>query len=54
MLQAFLALQREGHVDEKEKDSILNTLFRPTSTGVVKDDSAPPNVAEFISRFGSR
>lgn len=54
MLQSFLAMLREGHVGEDEKDAVLSTLFRPARSGVVKDDSAPPNVAEVISRLGSR
>lgn len=54
MLESFLAMLNEGHIDPEEKDTILNTLFRPAQSDIVKDDSAPPNIAEYLSRFGSR
>lgn len=53
MIQTYLALLREGNsLQENEKQLILQTLFRPSSDGIVKDDGAPPSIPEAISRLG--
>ena len=50
MLMTYLALLREGHgpVDD-QKELILQTLFRPSSTGIVKDDGMPSVMAKWIN-----
>lgn len=53
MIQTYLALLREGNsLQENEKQLILQTLFRPSADGIVKDDGAPPSIPEAISRLG--
>lgn len=51
MLLTYLALLREqkGPKDD-ERTLILQALFRPSSTGIVKDDAAPPFMAEWLKR----
>ncbi|PIQ86748.1 MAG: hypothetical protein COV74_03510 [Candidatus Omnitrophica bacterium CG11_big_fil_rev_8_21_14_0_20_45_26] len=51
MLLTYLALLREGGLPEGEvKNLILQALFRPSSTGIVRDDAAPPWMAEWLKR----
>jgi len=50
-MQAYLALLRHpGALDDKAKQIVLETFFRPTSTGIVRDDATPPAPAELIAR----
>ncbi|MPX90331.1 DUF6161 domain-containing protein [Salinivibrio sp. VYel1] len=49
MIQTYLALLREGSgpMDE-ERQLILQTLFRPSSTGFIKDDG-PSSFHELVT-----
>lgn len=50
MLMTYLALLREGHgPTENQKELILQTLFRPSATGIVKDDGMPSVMAKWIN-----
>jgi hypothetical protein len=52
MIQTYLALLREEHaLKENERQVILQTLFRPSATGIVKDDGIPPSIIDIVSRF---
>ena len=55
MANTYLALQhsKEGLV-EKDRQLILQVLFRPSSTGVVKDDGVPLSWIEAITKTGGR
>ncbi|MCP4539940.1 MAG: hypothetical protein GY832_22600 [Chloroflexi bacterium] len=49
MLLTYLALLREGELPEGDvRQLILQALFRPSSTGIVKDDAAPPFMAQWL------
>ena len=51
MLLTYLALHNEGKLPTDEsRELILQVLFRPTSTGIVKDDAAPPFMAEWLKK----
>jgi hypothetical protein len=52
MMTTYLALLRrgQGELDAKDRRLILEVLFRPSVTGIVKDDAAPPGLWEFLSR----
>jgi len=52
MVQTYLALLRRGKIKDDERMFILQTLFRPTPTGIVKDDAVPLTVIEGITKFG--
>ncbi|WP_411819996.1 DUF6161 domain-containing protein [Hyphococcus formosus] len=41
MVRTYLALINESAADKAERNIILKALFRPTTDGIVKDDSAP-------------
>ena len=51
MLLTYLAMIRESVLPtaEEHKLLILQTLFRPGSTGVIKDDGAPSTWLDFIA-----
>jgi len=52
MMHTYLALLRKGHIpDGDERKLILQVLFRPSSTGIVKDDATPPFMAEWLKRI---
>lgn len=44
MANTYLALLREGKLEEEDRRLILRALFRPSATGIVKDDARPPSV----------
>lgn len=49
MMLTYLAMMREGQLPEgNSRDLILQSLFRPTSTGIIKDDASPPFMAEWL------
>lgn len=41
MAMTFLALRRQDHIKDDQLDLVLGPLFRPGTTGIVKDDAAP-------------
>jgi len=52
MIQTYLALLREGNINEGDKQLILQTLFRPGVSGIIKDDAIPSSVWDFFTRAG--
>jgi hypothetical protein len=51
MLLTYLALLQEGKLPEGDvRHLILQALFRPATTGIVKDDGVPPFMAEWLKR----
>ena len=51
MAKTYLALVSDGKVtDDKDRRVILDALFRKATTGIVKDDGAPPSIFEAITR----
>lgn len=52
MLQSFLAMLREGHIDPEEKETILSTLFRPAQDQY-GGDATPYNAAGLLQRLVS-
>ncbi|HEY1718749.1 MAG TPA: DUF6161 domain-containing protein [Verrucomicrobiae bacterium] len=52
MVQTYLALMRRGKLKDDERMFILQTLFRPTPTGIVKDDAVPLTIIESITKLG--
>ena len=48
MLLTYLALLREGQLPEEVRQLILQALFRPAATGIVRDDAAPPFMAQWL------
>lgn len=55
MALTYLSLLRsDGGLPEKDRQLILQTLFRPASSGVVKDDGVPLSWIEAITKTGSK
>ena len=55
MIQTYLALLREGSGPaENERQLILQTLFRPSSTGLIKDDGIPSSAFDLLSKTISK
>lgn len=51
MMLTYLALMHKKQLpNANERELILQALFRPSSTGIVKDDGAPPFMAEWLKR----
>ncbi len=49
MLLTYLAMLREGKLPEGDvRQLILQALFRPAATGIVKDDATPPFMAQWL------
>ncbi len=54
MLLTYLSLLRSGEgPTEKQRELILQILFRPVSTGIVKDDALPPTVSQWLNLITS-
>jgi hypothetical protein len=53
MAQTYLSLLRhQKGIQEKDREMILQALFRPASTGVVKDDGVPLSWIEMVTKVG--
>ena len=54
MMKTYLALMREGNgLEENDRKLILQTLFRPSSTGIIKDDG-PSGLLDVLSKSLSK
>jgi len=50
MILTYLALLRRGlGPKEEQRELILQILFRPSATGIIKDDALPPIVARWLN-----
>ena len=53
MAKTYLALIRSDSLSkEKNIDSVLAALFRPTGDGIVKDEGLPPSTLDFLTKLG--
>ncbi|MCF8369265.1 MAG: hypothetical protein K9G76_09505 [Bacteroidales bacterium] len=52
----YLSLKKDGNVDEKDRQLVLQSLFSRADTGLLKDDASPtmPGATGFINRFISQ
>lgn len=48
MVTTYLALYRKGDITETERVLMLQNIFRPSATGVVSDDAAPPHWTDLV------
>ena len=52
MMHTYLALLRRGQgPKEDERQLILQTLFRPSTTGMIKEDAGPSNLVDMLNRI---
>lgn len=55
MIHTYLALTRKGHgPKEEDRQLILQTLFRPSNTDMVKNDQGPTQLVDLINRLSPR
>ncbi|KPZ69480.1 hypothetical protein AN944_02999 [Shewanella sp. P1-14-1] len=55
MMHTYLALSRKGHgPKDEDKQLILQTLFRPSTSGMVKEDAGPTNLVDMVNRLASK
>ncbi|EJU9841517.1 MULTISPECIES: DUF6161 domain-containing protein [Vibrio] len=55
MTKSYLALLSEGGASSpEERQLVLQSIFKPSATGIISDDAAPPSVIELINRTTSR
>ena len=53
MVQTYLALLSGGNAPKDEdRKLMLQTLFRPASTGLIKDDAVPLTIVELATKLG--
>jgi len=53
MANTYLSLSREGgNLQEEDKKLILNALFRPATTGLVKEDGIPAGAYDLLTKIG--
>jgi len=52
MMHTYLALLRKGQGPaEDERQLILQTLFRPSTTGMIKEDAGPSHLVDMLNRL---
>jgi hypothetical protein len=55
MIHTYLALTRKGQgPKEEDRQLILQTLFRPSSTDMVKNDQGPTQLVDMINRLSTK
>lgn len=55
MIHTYLSLLRKKNaLNEDERQLILQTLFRPNTTGMIKEDAGPANLIDLINRMSPR
>ena len=55
MMHTYLSLLRKGEgPKDDERQLILQTLFRPGTTGMIKEDAGPGNLVNMLNRLSSR
>ena len=52
MVQTYLALIRRAKISKEDERLILETLFRPAKTGIMKDDGVPLTALDALSKLG--
>jgi len=55
MIHTYLALLRKGQGPrEEDRQLILQTLFRPSNTGMIKEDAGPSNLVDMVNRLSPK
>jgi multidrug transporter EmrE-like cation transporter len=55
MIHTYLALLRKGHgPKDDERQLILQTLFRPSTTDMVKNDHGPAQIVDLLNRMSPK
>jgi len=55
MIHTYLSLLRQKNaLKEEERQLILQTLFRPNTTGMIKEDSGPAHLVDLMNRMAPK
>jgi hypothetical protein len=54
MVETYLALEEEGKLTEERRTMIIEAMFRPVTTEVVKEDETPSHPFGFVSKLVSK
>ncbi|RHW76109.1 hypothetical protein [Colwellia sp. RSH04] len=55
MIYTYLALSRKGQgPKDEDRQLILQTLFRPSTTDMLKNDQGPTQLVDMINRFSPK
>ena len=55
MTKTYLSLLRDkSGFDDSDKKLILSTLFRPSNSGLIKDDGLPPGIYDILTKAVSK
>lgn len=55
MTKSYLALLAEGGASApEERQMILQSIFKSSSTGIITDDGAPPSIIDLINKAGAK
>jgi hypothetical protein len=55
MITTYIAMLREKDgLKDEEKQLILQTVFRPSSTGIIKDEASPPTIVDIFAKLNGK
>jgi len=54
MITTYLAMLRSGHaLKDEDKQLILQVIFRPSISGLIKDEAAPPTIIDIFAKLNN-
>ena len=53
MTKTYLAFGEYGKLSDEHRTLMLNALFRPSTTGLVKEDAVPPSMLDLATRMAN-
>jgi hypothetical protein len=54
MITTYLAMLRSGHtLNPEDKQLILQIIFRPSNSGLIKDEAAPPTIIDIFAKLNN-
>lgn len=55
MIKTYIAMLRDGQgPKDEDRQLVLQTMFRPSQIGLVKDEAAPPTVIDVVARMAGK
>ena len=54
MITTYLAMLKSGHaLKDEDKQLILQVIFRPSISGLIKDEAAPPTIIDVFAKLNN-
>ena len=55
MITTYLAMLRSNEgLKNEEKQLILQTVFRPSNMGIIKDEASPPTIVDIFAKLNDK